>query len=346
MTMRRPPIFPAGNNPCGTAAVAVCLFLAALALSDDACAQIAGRNPFGVGDAAPPAGAPGGFVAWLLMKQADLTRGMIAALRETRSGAGAGALISVAFLYGVFHAAGPGHGKAVVSSYIFANEQTLRRGIGIAVAAAVLQALVAITLVVPAVTLLGAGARQIDRSVAWIEIIAFTGIMVLGLSLSWRKFKALRAAWSSASAPACPSCGHAHGLAAPGAPAHVHGPECSHVHLPEAAALSGDISWRELVAVTIAAGARPCSGAIILLAFALSAGALAAGIAAVFAMAAGTALTTAAFAAGAVLAKGLTQRLAAGSERFAVWIALAEWLAALCVFTFGLALLLGYMSIG
>lgn len=309
-------------------------------------AQIGGKNPFGVGEAAPPPGAPSGLVAWLLMKQAELTKAMIAALKEVRTGAGATTLITVAFLYGVFHAAGPGHGKAVVSSYVFANDQTLRRGIGIAVAAALVQALVAITLVVPAVTLLGLGARQIDRSVAWIEIIAFSGILLLGLSLSFRKFKALQMAWRGAPVPACPSCGHAHGLHPHGQPAHVHGPECSHVHMPEPATVNGANTWRELAAVTLAAGARPCSGAIILLAFALSAGALGAGIAAVFAMATGTALTTAAFAAGAVLARDATTRLAGTSERMQGWIALAEFVAALLVALFGLALLLGYMSMG
>jgi nickel/cobalt exporter len=105
----------------------------------------AGKSPFGIGDAYPrPGPAPGGITAWLLAKQAEFTRAMIAALRATRSGAGAVALITIAFLYGVFHAAGPGHGKAVVSSYVFANEQALRRHWR-RVAAAILQALVAIT---------------------------------------------------------------------------------------------------------------------------------------------------------------------------------------------------------
>ena len=56
-------------------------------------------------------------------------------------------LLGVSFLYGIFHAAGPGHGKAVISSYLVANEETWRRGIVLSFASALLQAFVAVALV-------------------------------------------------------------------------------------------------------------------------------------------------------------------------------------------------------
>ena len=56
-------------------------------------------------------------------------------------------LAGLSFLYGVFHAAGPGHGKAVITSYMISNERALRRGIIIAFLAAIFQAIVAIALV-------------------------------------------------------------------------------------------------------------------------------------------------------------------------------------------------------
>ena len=317
---------------------------------DVALAQTGGKSPFGIGDATPNGStAPGGLVAWMLAKQAEYTRAMITALRATRDGAGLWTLLGIAFAYGVFHAAGPGHGKAVVSSYVFANEQALRRGIGVAVAAAMLQAVVAITLVVPAVAILGATARQIDRSVAWIEIFSFSAIIMLGLSLVWRKARALRGIMVGQAAPHVhsPECGHEHHAHTPHVHTpHVHGPHCGHAHLPEASTLTGNTSWRDLAAATFAAGTRPCSGAIILLAFALSAGALTAGILSVFAMAAGTALTTAGFAAGAVLAKKATLRLADKSERLALLSTGLELTAAVLVVALGTALLVGYLSAG
>ena len=50
-------------------------------------------------------------------------------------------LVGLSFAYGIFHAAGPGHGKAVISSYMLANEVALRRGILLSFVSAFLQAL-------------------------------------------------------------------------------------------------------------------------------------------------------------------------------------------------------------
>ena len=56
-------------------------------------------------------------------------------------------LVGLSFAYGVFHAAGPGHGKAVISSYMIANETELKRGIAISLVASLAQGLTAILLV-------------------------------------------------------------------------------------------------------------------------------------------------------------------------------------------------------
>ena len=48
-------------------------------------------------------------------------------------------LVGFGFAYGVFHAAGPGHGKAVIASYMMANDRALKRGVVLAFLAAMLQ---------------------------------------------------------------------------------------------------------------------------------------------------------------------------------------------------------------
>ena len=82
-----------------------------------------------------PTGTAGVFermTAWVLDKQAEYNRGLVQAVRRFKTDnffAAAGALAFLSFLYGVFHAVGPGHGKAIISSYVLANEQTARRGV-------------------------------------------------------------------------------------------------------------------------------------------------------------------------------------------------------------------------
>ena len=99
--------------------------------------------------------------------------------------------------------------------------------------------------------------------------------------------------------------------------------------------------WREQLGVVLAVGIRPCSGALVVLVFALSQGLLAAGIVSVFLMGIGTAITVAILATLAVTAKDVAQRLLAGREgraagRVLWWL---EFLAAVAVFLFGAVML-------
>ncbi|MDZ4369370.1 MAG: nickel transporter, partial [Afipia sp.] len=99
---------------------------------------------------------------------------------------------------------------------------------------------------------------------------------------------------------------------------------------------------REMAGVVLAAGLRPCAGALIILVFANAQGLLWAGIAATFAMALGTALTTGALAALAVFFKFAALRFAGGgSLRGARIIAGLEVLAAAFVAVLGAALFFG-----
>ena len=74
---------------------------------------------------------------------AQIPRSLNAAVSALRGGGSWTPLIGLAFAYGVFHAAGPGHGKAVIAGYILAGERALRRGAALSVLAALLQACVA-----------------------------------------------------------------------------------------------------------------------------------------------------------------------------------------------------------
>ena len=90
---------------------------------------------------------------------------------------------------------------------------------------------------------------------------------------------------------------------------------------------------------------RPCSGAILVLVFALAQGLFWAGIAATFVMGLGTAITVATIAVVAVSARGLAQRLSAGRDGGGTLIMRGiEFGAAGLVLLFGFGLLFGYLA--
>ncbi|WP_454684346.1 nickel/cobalt transporter [Ancylobacter moscoviensis] len=297
------------------------------------------QSPFGVG--APPApdagggqmgGQMDGIAGFILAKQAEFYRLLTAAVRASKEDGNALFLLGgISFAYGIFHAAGPGHGKAVISSYLLANEATLRRGIGLAFASALAQSLTAILVAGVFAVLLGTTAASMSRAVSIIEIAAYGLIVLIGLRLAWTKGRALAAAWR-------------------GVPAHVHGADCGcgddHAHMPGPEALPRGSGWREWWGAVLSVGLRPCSGAILVLVFALAQGIFWVGAASTLLMGVGTALTVSAIAALAVFAKHAAVRLAANRPGSAGAVVLrgVEFLAALALVAFGLALLLGFMA--
>jgi len=325
-------------------ALLLAAFAALLLLQDAALAQ-AMRHPFAVGPSEGPIGATSGLTGLLLAWQSKFHMELQSAAKALKTDPFAFASLAAAsFAYGVFHAAGPGHGKAVLASYMIANETALRRGLLLAGLAALLQGAVAIALVGVAAVLFGATAQRMTDAATWIETASYAAIAALGARLAYVKGRALLAAWRKpAFAPAIAAArGGAFACVAVDDPSHVHGPDCGHAHAIDAARLSAGFRWGDALATVVAAGLRPCSGAILVLVFTLSQGAFMAGAGATLLMSAGTALTTGALAATAVFAKEFAARLAARKSRRAeLLLRCAEFLAALLVLAFGAALLLG-----
>ncbi|SFZ86634.1 ABC-type nickel/cobalt efflux system, permease component RcnA [Devosia enhydra] len=314
----------------------------------EAAEQVADASPRAQPFGGPPP-EPGfalprtGVLGWIDAQQRSFYQALSGALERLAEDYTAfWVLGGLSFLYGVFHAAGPGHGKVVVTSYMLANESQLSRGILLSFLAAMLQALVAIAIVLIGAAILGATSTALGETTHWIGLASYALVMLLGLWLMARKIFGF---------------GH-----------HHHGPVASHEHhhdhdhdhhddhhhahdhhahddhpphhavVPQQ--LSGD--WREQAGVVMAAGLRPCSGALVVLVFALSQGLLPAGIFATVLMGLGTAITVGALASLAVGAKGLARRLfsGSGSALAAGIIWWAELLGAVIVFGFGLVLLL------
>jgi len=332
------------------------LVVAAVLVLDGTLHVLAAQNPFG---GPRPAAEPqvGGIVGWLLAKQSEFYREMSATIRAAKSdGSAVWTLLAISFAYGVFHAAGPGHGKAVISSYLVANRETARRGIVLSFASALLQALVAVVVVGIFAWLLNATAKTMCGAEKAIEVASYALIAAFGARLVWTKgggfMRALSAKPVVAMAAAHDHYGHDrahdhdhhhnHGHDHDG---HVHDEHCGQSHGPTPDQLAGPGGWQRGLAAIFAVGLRPCSGAILVLVFALAQGLFWAGISATFVMGLGTAITVATIAVLAVSARGLAQRLAGGHDgRGTLIMRSIEFAAAGLVLLFGIGLLLGYLA--
>ena len=298
-------------------------------------------RPFAVG------GNEGGG-GWLLNAQSLLTHAMARELHALSSDSTAiWALIGGGLLYGVAHAAGPGHGKAVIASYMMANEAALKRGLVLALLAAMLQGAVAVALVGVGAALFRATSSQMNVLADDLAQASYLGVALIGAWLCWRKGGALVRALVVFFARRAETARGGLYVGAPWRPAAggVRAPveeACDHLHAPDASRLGAGFSWRAALMTVIAAGARPCSGSLLILVFALAQGLFWAGVAGVAAVSLGTAVTTGALATLAVYAKGLAVRLASGESARAALVARGfEFAAALAVLGFGLTLYWG-----
>jgi nickel/cobalt exporter len=342
--------------PTGAFFVA-CAVVIFVTFSDFSWAQTTG--PFGA-PRPPPVPQADGIIGWILTKQGEFYRQFSGLIRAAKTdGIATWTLFGVAFLYGIFHAAGPGHGKAVISSYMIANDETWRRGVILSFVSATIQSVVAVALVGIAAGIIGVTSRAMGETVRWIEIASYGLIALLGLQLTWTKGRGFLAALRSDAhgqkdhdrhhhahdhthdhvhaASLSSGAVHSH---------HDHHDHAGHSHGPMPEELAGPGGWRRGIEAVFAVGLRPCSGSILVLVFALAQGLFWAGVVATFMIGLGTALTVAAIATLAVAAKSLAARLALESSggRGAVIVHGLELLAALLVLGFGVALLMGYMT--
>jgi ABC-type nickel/cobalt efflux system permease component RcnA len=329
----------------GTLALTSLIAIAALlTLGAEVLAQ---GSPFGVGPTQAPAG-PSGISGWILAEQARFFRSLSAAVRAAKAdGSAAYALFWLSFLYGVFHAAGPGHGKAVISAYLLADGSTIPRGIVLSALAAFAQAVTAIVLVGVAAVLLGATARVMGETVRMLELGAYSIIIAFGLMLAWRKGKALMQALATWRSPQLVAASHSHhpGNGHAHAHDHVHDEHCGHSHGPEPAELKGRGWLKRGLGAVAAVGLRPCSGAILVLVFTLSQGIFLIGVVSTLAMAAGTAITVAVIAIMAVGAREIAGWLASGRNGLgSVAFRGLELAGAFLVIAVGVLLLTGLMA--
>ena len=109
--------------------------------------------------------------------------------------------------------------------------------------------------------------------------------------------------------------------------------------------MAGPGGWQRGLSAIVAVGIRPCSGAILVLVFALAQGLFWAGVASTFVMALGTAITVAVIATFAVAARSFASRFAQSRAGYGMLLMRGiEVGAAVVVLAFGMLLLFGFLA--
>ena len=187
-------------------------------------------------------------------------------------------ILVLAFLYGVLHAIGPGHGKSVVASYFVAHHARLASGIVMGGLISVIQGITAIILVGLLAIVLRWRQFDVLSHATLVELVSYGLIAALGIAMLYRAVTGTSHHHDDG--------GHAHHDHAHDDDAHHHGTERP--------------LDRRLI---LATGLTPCASAIIILLFALANEALGIGVAAVAALSLGMAITVSSIGVATVLGR-------------------------------------------
>jgi nickel/cobalt exporter len=250
------------------------------------------QNPFISKDsprqASPAPGPPPPFLDRIAAWQQQLNKKMAGLTREARESGSLRPLLSliiIAFLYGVLHAAGPGHGKAVATSYLLSRGRKFSRAILLGNLIAAFHGLSGVVLVVAVFFVLKKGFTGSLESVTSItQLISYSLIVLLGLGLltksllSWRR--------------------------QPG----------SHGSNPPA---SSEDNMRNPLAIAMALGMIPCPGVVLVMLFCLSLNTIGLGLVLAFFLILGMAITISAVGVSALAGKNLALAALERRHRFA-----------------------------
>ncbi|MEQ8443427.1 MAG: nickel/cobalt transporter [Alphaproteobacteria bacterium] len=302
----------------GSLVVLALLIAAAIVGAHDASANLLGnRSGAEQSDWSWLPGPLRDLMAWVVAQQAHFSRELreaVSAYRDDEAIGPAVALISISFLYGVFHAVGPGHGKAVVTGYFLARESEIKGGLLLGWLIAGIQAAVAIGLVGLLGWALDFSRIALLDSMPMVELGSYALVVLLGAGMTYAVLMGHE-------------CGHDHGHHLHDHDhGHNHDEHCDHTHshddghshIPGPRRLR---NW-EFLSAAFASGIRPCTGALIVLLFALANDVFLIGALSAIAMGIGVAITVSCVGIAAILARRGLMRLSlsGGSGAMLAWV--------------------------
>ena len=234
--------------------------------------------------------------AWLsdiigqtVILQTKMNREITATLREAKNGDSLWpglVIIALSFGYGIFHAAGPGHGKMVTTTYFLSRDAGWKQGVTMGCLIAAVQAVSAIILVGSLTLILNLGPAAVTKNGLIMEAVSYALIAGLGALMALRIIQG-RDDCCDHHGPGHHHTHHdcEHHANDHDGHGHRHSHEHEHAHAPAI-----QTSW-QMISTGIVAGLRPCTGSILVLLFTLANGMFLIGIGAAFAMALGVAIT-------------------------------------------------------
>ncbi|MDR3518287.1 MAG: hypothetical protein P4M00_21025 [Azospirillaceae bacterium] len=243
--------------------------------------------------------------------------------------------VLVAFLYGCFHAAGPGHGKTVVISYFLSQEARLTRGLMLGLRISLAHVVSAIVIVLVLKLLMDHTLPASLEDMRDVKLVSYVIVFAIGAYL-------FREAWQrrrTGSAPGCAACRHhghepAQGDLSSGHPGHHH----DHGFEAGDATASGAWGrWRDRI-IGALLGCVPCTGAILILLFAMANGLWLAGLMMVVAIGVGMTVTMGLLGVGAVLARRQLAAWARSGDRRSRLVLGLDFAGPAFVMLFGVAL--------
>lgn len=222
--------------------------------------------------------------------------GALNRLNENQQQAGL-TLMAVSFIYGVFHAVGPGHGKFILTSYLSFEQTKLPQAVKITLLSALVQGLVAIGLVTIIVVIFTLSRSYFNVTLKWVERGSFAVMVLFGIYFCYQAYKAF---FSQAKPKGFTIKNLQKNSEKSPLVMQVHQHDehcgCGHKHLPSSSEMARATDWKSTLMLIFSIGLRPCSGAILVLFLAYTLDLYLWGVASALLMAVGTGVTLSLFA--------------------------------------------------
>jgi len=239
------------------------------------------------------------LVGQTIVIQTKLNREITATLRDAKSDRSIWPglmIIALSFAYGVFHAAGPGHGKMITTTYFLSRDAGWRQGVAMGSLIAGVQAVTAIVLVGGLTLILNLGPAAITQNGLVLEAVSYALIAGLGTLMCLRILQGRDDCCDHGGHTHhdhhhhTHDHGHDHNHAHDLAHEHQHDHQDTGHHHAHSTAAPAQTRW-QMIASGIVVGLRPCTGSILVLLFTMANGMFLIGVGSAFAMALGVALT-------------------------------------------------------